>query len=92
MLVLTRKMQEQIRIGENIVVTVLRVKGNAVRLGIEAPRQMKVVRGELAEFDLPLPSDEPAPPHQAAPTGCAGGRALAARVARKVEALAASTV
>jgi hypothetical protein len=37
MLVLTRKQQEKIRIGDDIVVTVLRMKGKSVRLGIEAP-------------------------------------------------------
>lgn len=47
MLVLTRKIQEQIVIGENIKVTILRVKGNTVRVGIEAPRQVRVVRSEL---------------------------------------------
>lgn len=47
MLVLTRKLQEQIRIGENITLTILRVKGSTVRLGIEAPRSVRVVRGEL---------------------------------------------
>lgn len=48
MLVLTRKYQEKIRIGENITITVLRMKGKAVRLGIEAPADVPVVRGELA--------------------------------------------
>lgn len=47
MLVLTRKLHEKIVIGDNVVVTVLRTKGNTVRLGIEAPRSVKVVRGEL---------------------------------------------
>ena len=47
MLVLTRKLQEQIVIGNDIKVTILRVKGNTVRLGIEAPRQVRVVRAEL---------------------------------------------
>jgi carbon storage regulator len=47
MLVLTRKYQEKIRIGDNIVITVLRTKGKAVRLGIEAPNNVPVVRGEL---------------------------------------------
>jgi carbon storage regulator CsrA len=51
MLVLTRKSQEQIRVGENITITVLRIKGNTVRLGIEAPRGVRVVRGELPNFD-----------------------------------------
>jgi carbon storage regulator CsrA len=47
MLVLTRKLQQQIKIGEQITVTILRVKGNAVRVGVQAPRDVRVVRGEL---------------------------------------------
>jgi carbon storage regulator CsrA len=47
MLVLTRKLQQQIKIGEQITVTVLRIKGNTVRVGIQAPREVRVVRGEL---------------------------------------------
>lgn len=48
MLVLTRKYQEKIRIGDSITITVFRVKGNAVRLGIEAPGNITILRGELA--------------------------------------------
>lgn len=48
MLVLTRKYQEKIRIGNNITITVLRMKGKAVRLGIEAPPEVPVIRGELS--------------------------------------------
>jgi len=47
MLVLTRKLQETIHIGDNITLTILRIKGNTVRVGIDAPRQVRVVRGEL---------------------------------------------
>src|SRR5262245_27290531 len=47
MLVLTRKLQEKIRIGDNVTITVLRVKGQAVRIGIDAPREVRVVRAEL---------------------------------------------
>ena len=47
MLVLTRKLQQQIKIGEQITVTILKVKGNTVRVGITAPREVRVVRGEL---------------------------------------------
>jgi carbon storage regulator CsrA len=47
MLVLTRKLQQQIKIGEQITVTVLRIKGNTVRVGVSAPREVRVVRGEL---------------------------------------------
>ena len=54
MLVLTRKLKESIRIGDAITVTVLRVKGNTVRLGIEAPREVRVVRGELAPLGEPV--------------------------------------
>jgi carbon storage regulator CsrA len=49
MLVLTRKLQETIKIGDHVTIHVLRVKGNTVRLGIDAPRQIRVVRGELAD-------------------------------------------
>ncbi|HEX5103946.1 MAG TPA: carbon storage regulator [Pirellulaceae bacterium] len=52
MLVLTRKLQQQIQIGENITVTILRVKGHTVRVGIEAPRDVRVVRGELPRKDV----------------------------------------
>jgi carbon storage regulator CsrA len=47
MLVLSRKQDQEIIIGDNIKIKVLRVKGNTIRLGIEAPREVKVVRGEL---------------------------------------------
>ena len=48
MLVLTRKPSEQIRIGDNIVITILKTKGKAVKIGIEAPAEIAVLRGELA--------------------------------------------
>ena len=48
MLVLTRKHQENIRIGNDITITILRTKGKAVRLGIEAPAEIPVIRGELS--------------------------------------------
>ena len=47
MLVLTRKLNQEILIGDNVKITVLKVKGNTVRLGIEAPREVRIVRGEL---------------------------------------------
>jgi carbon storage regulator CsrA len=59
MLVLTRKYQEKIRIGDNITITVLRTKGKAVRLGIEAPANVPVVRGEL-KFEAQEVGDEEA--------------------------------
>lgn len=47
MLVLTRKAQEEILIGDSIRISIVRIKGNTVRLGIEAPRDVRVVRAEL---------------------------------------------
>jgi len=47
MLVLSRKSGDRIRIGDEVVVTVVRVGPNNVRLGIEAPRTVNVVREEL---------------------------------------------
>ncbi|MCC6494159.1 MAG: carbon storage regulator CsrA [Pirellulales bacterium] len=49
MLVLTRKVGEQIRIGDEVVITVVRTKGKAVRLGIQAPSHVPVLRGEIAD-------------------------------------------
>lgn len=47
MLVLSRKKGEQIRIGDDIVITVQRMSGNRVSLGIEAPAKCRITRGEL---------------------------------------------
>src|SRR5947199_10858232 len=47
MLVLTRKLMEKLFIGDDICVTVVRLEGGQVRLGIDAPRDISVVRAEL---------------------------------------------
>lgn len=47
MLVLSRKQQESIVIDVNVTITVLRIKGNKVQIGIDAPGNVHVVRGEL---------------------------------------------
>ncbi|MGM0553266.1 MAG: carbon storage regulator [Pseudomonadota bacterium] len=57
MLVLTRETGESVWIGENVRVTVVRVKGGQVKLGIEAPHDVPVLRDELAD-DLPEPAHE----------------------------------
>ena len=54
MLVLTRKSQDSIRIGDNITVTILRIKGNTVRIGVDAPDDVRIVRGELPRFEDPV--------------------------------------
>ena len=53
MLVLSRKESERIRLGKSIVVTVVRVSGDKVRLGIEAPPDVLVLREELEVHALP---------------------------------------
>ncbi len=50
MLVLSRKKNESIIIDGQIKIEVLKVKGNTIRLGISAPQDVKVLRGELAPF------------------------------------------
>ncbi len=47
MLVLSRKPNQKIQIGSEITVTIVKVRGNVIRLGIEAPRDIRVVRAEL---------------------------------------------
>jgi carbon storage regulator len=64
MLVLTRKSQEKIQIGDNITITILRVKGQAVRVGIDAPRDVRVLRTELPTDEGTAHEDRPAPASQ----------------------------
>jgi carbon storage regulator len=52
MLVLSRKQNERIRVGDSVVVTVVRVNGDKVRIGIEAPADMRVLRDELEDESL----------------------------------------
>ena len=55
MLVLSRKPNEKLHLGGNITVTVLKVRGKVVRLGIEAPDDVRILRGELqscVEFEI----------------------------------------
>jgi carbon storage regulator len=49
MLIVTRKLQESVMIGNDVTVTVLGVKGNQVRIGINAPKDITVHREEIFE-------------------------------------------
>ncbi len=57
MLVLTRKVGEQIKIGNDITVTVLEVLGSKVRIGIDAPEILSILRGELFAKQVEKVSD-----------------------------------
>ncbi|MEO0530296.1 MAG: carbon storage regulator [Planctomycetota bacterium] len=62
MLVLSRKAGERIHIGDNITVEVRRLSGNRVALAVEAPRDQRILRGELkgpAEAFEDEPASEP---------------------------------
>jgi len=47
MLVLSRKAKQSIRIGKDVVITITEIRGNVVRIGIQAPNSEKVMRTEL---------------------------------------------
>ena len=53
MLILTRRQGEALRIGDNITVTVAGIKGEQVKLGIDAPPEVNVARSELRESGAP---------------------------------------
>lgn len=75
MLVLTRRMGETLLIGNDIEVTVLGVQGNQVRLGVTAPREVRVDRQEIRErISAGIPA--PLKPLREAPTPDSGGATL----------------
>lgn len=66
MLVLSRKRSEMIQIGDDVVVKVIKTGKGSVKIGIEAPEHVKVLRGELCEAPRPVPPVSPAGPHEPA--------------------------
>lgn len=63
MLVLSRKTGEKLVIGDGITVTIVEINGNRVRLGFDAPDDVRILRAELACWqDEPAGSDEPTEP------------------------------
>ncbi|MEO1614558.1 MAG: carbon storage regulator [Planctomycetota bacterium] len=69
MLVLSRKMGEKLMIGDDVVLTINRISGNRVAIGIEAPRDVRIVRGEL-------PVNQVAPQHGTPTTSSMGDPSL----------------
>ena len=53
MLVLSRKNGERIRIGDDITLTIVRISQGSVRVAIDAPRDVLIVREELTDFSEP---------------------------------------
>ena len=69
MLVLSRRETERVRLGNSIVLTIVRVSGDKVRLGIEAPPNVLVLRDELQPHETRAAADsapEPIPQAKAA--------------------------
>lgn len=67
MLVLSRKESQRIRLGDSIVVTIVKIGGDKVRVGIDAPDNVLVLRDELEAWETPGP----------APTASEGGQPAA---------------
>ena len=71
MLILTRRVGETVVIGTDVTVTVLGVKGNQVRLGVNAPREVAVHREEIFER---IQNEHPDAERKVAANGSAGAR------------------
>jgi carbon storage regulator len=85
MLVLTRKLLEKLYIGDDICVTVVRLEGGQVRLGIDAPREVTVVRAELLD-DRHRPKGQTSLPALASPSaGHASGVRYSPSEAREAD-------
>src|SRR5512145_1899104 len=76
MLVLSRKKNESIVINNDITVTVVEIRGDKVRLGIVAPKEVPVHRQEVYDAIHGKPGAEPAPPTVVAKPVDASGRAV----------------
>jgi carbon storage regulator len=81
-LVLSRRVGESVVIGNDVVVTVLEVRGDIIRIGVDAPREVPVHRSEVFEA-IEAANKAAAAPDQAAVTALTA--ALAARTAPPAE-------
>jgi carbon storage regulator len=67
MLVLSRKESQRIRLGDSIVVTIVKISGDKVRVGIEAPSNVLVLREELEPYAGPSAGNKAASPADSPP-------------------------
>lgn len=67
MLVLSRKIGEKIHVGGNITIEVRRVAGNRVTLAVDAPREVRILRGELRDAAMEFEEPEAAHSDRTAP-------------------------
>ena len=62
MLILTRKVGEMIRIGDGVIIRVLEVRGSQVRIGIDAPAEVRIFREEVYRASQDAKGDDGAAP------------------------------
>ncbi len=59
MLILSRKLNETVYVGNDVVIRVVKIKGNVVGLGIEAPSNVRILRSEIAQAEKQVAPPEP---------------------------------
>ncbi|XZE56311.1 carbon storage regulator [Planctomycetaceae bacterium SH139] len=79
MLVLTRKTNEQVSLGDDITITILRINNGSIRIGIDAPRHVRILRSEIDPH--PVREGKPQAADQAVAEGTAELQATATQAA-----------
>jgi carbon storage regulator len=67
MLVLSRKESQRIRLGDSIVITIVKISGDKVRVGIDAPGNVLVLRDELEVHDISQAAKDAVPESESVP-------------------------